>query len=170
MAYPLPLRENSNASKLSPAKRVPRGDRGMNTYVYRTTVCIGDTDLYGSVYFTHFFRLQGITRELWVREAVQGYEQTMRSGLVLITKSASCEFERKFGAFDDVTVKMDFVEINHASVVVRFRFFKGESEFLHAEGRQKIVFAGPDYRPTRIPANFRCAIMNYLALAEPRLC
>ena len=41
-------------------------------YEYRTTVTIGDTNLLQHMYFVQFFTLQGITRDLWVKECVQG--------------------------------------------------------------------------------------------------
>ncbi len=41
------------------------------TYEYRTTVTIGDTNLLQNMYFTNVFKLQGIFRELWVRDCVE---------------------------------------------------------------------------------------------------
>jgi acyl-CoA thioesterase FadM len=66
------------------------------TYEYRTTVTIGDTNLLQHMYFVHFFTLQGITRDLWVKEVVDGGLDSIKNGLVLITKNAQCEYKKDF--------------------------------------------------------------------------
>ena len=57
-------------------------------YEYRTTVTIGDTNLLQNMYFHNFFKLQGIARELWVKDCVKDGISDLHKGMVLITREA----------------------------------------------------------------------------------
>jgi len=132
-------------------------------YEYRTTVTIGDTNLLQHMYFVHFFTLQGITRDLWVKECVPGGLDAIRDGLVLITKNAMCEYKKDFFLYDRVLVQMQIRNIRGASVELVFRFLKEDTMELHAEGTNEIVFANSSHRICRIPPNFRNAGLEYSA-------
>jgi len=132
-------------------------------YEYRTTVTIGDTNLLQHMYFVHFFTLQGITRDLWVKECVPGGLDAIRDGLVLITKNAMCEYKKDFFLYDRVLVQMQIRNIRGASVELVFRFLKEDTMELHAEGTNEIVFANSSHRVCRIPPNFRNAGLEYSA-------
>ena len=80
-------------------------------YEYRTTVTIGDTNLLQHMYFVQFFTLQGVTRDLWVKEVVSGGLESIRNGLVLITRSAQCEYKKDFFLYDKVLIRMQIRNI-----------------------------------------------------------
>ncbi len=132
-------------------------------YEYRTTVTIGDTNLLQHMYFVHFFTLQGITRDLWVKECVPGGLDSIKNGLALITKNAQCEYKKDFYLYDKVLVRMQIRNIRGASVELVFRFYHEETMELHAEGTNEIVFANSSHRVCRIPENFRNAGKEYSA-------
>ena len=131
-------------------------------YEYRTTVTIGDTNLLQHMYFVHFFTLQGITRDLWVKEVVTGSLQSIQEGLLLITKHAQCEYMKDFLLFDRVLVRMQIRNLRGASVELVFKFYNEATMELHAEGTNEIVFARNN-RVCRIPENFRRAGLEYSA-------
>jgi enediyne core biosynthesis thioesterase len=132
-------------------------------YEYRTTVTIGDTNLLQHMYFVQFFTLQGITRDLWVKEVVKGGLDSIREGLVLITRSAQCEYKKDFFLYDKVLIQMQIRNIRGASVELFFKFYNEDTMELHAEGTNEIVFANSNHRVCRIPENFRTAGMEYSA-------
>lgn len=132
-------------------------------YEYRTTVTIGDTNLLQHMYFVHFFTLQGITRDLWVKECVPGGFESIRDGLVLITKNAMCEYKKDFFLYDRVLVQMQIRNLRGASTELVFRFYNEATMELHAEGTNEIVFANSNHRVCRIPPNFRNAGIEYSA-------
>jgi len=132
------------------------------TYEYRTTVTIGDTNLLQHMYFVHFFTLQGITRDLWVKEVVDGGLDSIKNGLVLITKNAQCEYKKDFFLYDRVLIRMQIRNIRGASVELVFKFFNEKTMELHAEGTNEIVFAR-NSRICRIPENFKNAGIEYSA-------
>jgi len=131
------------------------------SYEYRTTVTIGDTNLLQHMYFVHFFTLQGITRDLWVQECVPGGLESIRDGLVLITKNAMCEYKKDFYLYDRVLVQMQIQNLRGASTELVFRFYNEATMELHAEGTNEIVFANSSHRICRIPPNFRNAGIEY---------
>lgn len=132
------------------------------TYEYRTTVTIGDTNLLQHMYFVHFFTLQGITRDLWVKEIVPGGLESIKNGLVLITRSAQCEYKKDFYLYDRVLVCMQTRNLRNASTDLVFKFYNEATMELHAEGTNQIVTAN-NQGICRIPENFRNAGMEYSA-------
>jgi len=132
-------------------------------YEYRTTVTIGDTNLLQHMYFVQFFTLQGITRDLWVKECVPGGLESIRDGLVLITKNAQCEYRKDFYLYDKVLVHMQIQNMRGASTELSFKFYNEATMELHAEGTNEIVFANSSHRVCRIPHNFRNAGKEYSA-------
>jgi acyl-CoA thioesterase FadM len=132
-------------------------------YEYRMTVTIGDTNLLQHMYFAQFFTLQGITRDLWLKEAVQGGVDSIKNGLALITKNAQCEYKKDFYLYDKVLVCMQIRNMRGASVELVFKFYNEDTMELHAEGTNEIVFANSNARICRIPENFRNAGKEYSA-------
>lgn len=136
--------------------------RVMNqVFEYGTTVTIGDADPMQSMYFANFFRIQGTTRELWVRQAVERSEQLLAAGLMLITRHASCDYHVHFRLFDPVVCRMQIANLRRASSDLVFRFHHGVTGALHAEGRQTVVFADKTGRLSRMPPEFRNAALRY---------
>ncbi len=132
------------------------------SFDYATTITIGDTDLMQAVYFAHFFKLQGIVRELWVLNAVENSRQLLRDGLVLITRSASCDYHRNLHLFDPVVCRMQIRNLKRASAELVFRFQHGLTGELHAEGRQRVAFMDRAGRVCRMPDEFRASALRYL--------
>ena len=132
-------------------------------YEYRMTVTIGDTNLLQHMYFAQFFTLQGITRDLWLKDAVQGGVDSIKNGLALITKNAQCEYKKDFYLYDKVLVCMQIRNMRGASVELVFKFYNEDTMELHAEGTNEIVFANSSRRICRIPENFRNAGKEYSA-------
>jgi acyl-CoA thioesterase FadM len=165
-------------SDLAPPRR-PRPDfppRPMSlTFEHHTTITLGDTDHTQAVYFAHFFQLQGVVRELWVLRAVANSERHLREGLVLITRSASCDYHRKLKLFDPVVCRMWIRNLRQASADLVFHFYHADTGALHVEGWQRVAFADAEGRLRRMPDDFRRAALAYLApepdapaaLAEP---
>jgi acyl-CoA thioesterase FadM len=134
---------------------------GGKKFTYATTVTIGDTNLLQNMYFSNFFRIQGIVRELWVSQAVEDPMQPIKDGMVLITKSAHCDYYKDFYLYDKIYVVMQIKKLRNASAELEFKFFNADTNTLHAEGYQQIVFAGPDHKICRIPDNYLRAALEY---------
>jgi acyl-CoA thioesterase FadM len=137
------------------------------SFDYATTITIGDTDLMQAVYFAHFFKLQGVVRELWVLNAVDNSRQLLRDGVVLITRSAASDYHRNLHLFDPVVCRMQIRSLKAASAELVFRFHHGLTGELHAEGLQRVAFMDRSGRVRRMPEEFRTAALRYLEVPEP---
>lgn len=132
-------------------------------------VSIGDTNVMQNMYFLNFFKLQGIVRELWVKDCVEGGFEDMAKGLLLITKDAQCDFKKDFFLYDEIIVRYYFSKIGRTFAELNFEYFNGKNNELHAKGKQTIVFADQDHKVSKIPENWRGAITKYLAEQQPAL-
>ena len=102
------------------------------TYEYRTTVTIGDTNLLQHMYFVHFFTLQGITRDLWVREAVPGGPESHHKWPRAHHTICPLRIQKDFYLYDKVLVRMQIRNLRNASGELVFKFYQETME-LHAE-------------------------------------
>lgn len=130
-------------------------------FEYKTTVTIGDTNAMQNMYFLNFFKLQGIVRELWVKNSVENGLADLANGMILITKDARCNFKKDLFLYDDVTVKFYFTKIKKTNMRLNFQFFNSKTDELHAEGNQTVVFADNQHKVIMIPDNWKDAINTY---------
>ena len=127
----------------------------MLTYDYECAVTIGDTNAMGNVYFANYFKLQGIVRELWMRDSVPNLDTHLKT-LYLSTKSAHCDYKSPFFLYDQLLIKLYFTNLKHVSVQFNFDFYhkKDGALTLHAKGDQVIVFQDLNKKPCRIPQDY----------------
>ena len=130
-------------------------------FEYKTTVTIGDTNALQNMYFLNFFKLQGIVRELWLKQHVPGGFEDLANGMILITKDANCEFKKDLYLYDEITVKFYITQIKRTNFRIKFEFYNSNSGELHAEGNQTIVFANSQHKIIAIPDNWKDAISQY---------
>lgn len=137
-------------------------------FEYKTIVTIGDTNALQNMYFLNFFKLQGIVRELWVKDSVKEGLADLANGMLLITRDARCNFKKDLFLYDEVTVKFYFTEINKTNTRLNFEFINSRTDELHAEGNQTIVFANNQHKVIMIPDNWREAIKRYFVETETK--
>lgn len=137
-------------------------------FEYKTIVTIGDTNALQNMYFLNFFKLQGVVRELWVKDSVKDGLADLANGMLLITKDARCNFKKDLFLYDEVTVKFYFTKINKTNTRLNFEFFNSRTNELHAEGNQTIVFANNQHKVIVIPDNWKDAIKRYFVDAKSK--
>ena len=131
-------------------------------YEYEYTVTIGDTNLLQNMYFLVHFKLQGITRELWVKNAVENGLRDLQNGLLLITKQASCNYHKDFFLYETLLIRLTFHDTQRTHTRLNFKIYEKETQELRAEGEQLIVFAdAATHKLKRIPPNWKLAIQAY---------
>ena len=91
---------------------------------------------------------------------IPGFE-SIQNGLVLITRSARCDFKKDFHLFDKVLVCMQIRNLRGASADLEFKFYNETTMELHAEGSNEIVFTNQNHKVCRIPENFKAAGLEY---------
>ena len=133
----------------------------MSVFEYISVVTIGDTNLIGNMYFANHFKIQGKTRELWMNRCVKNADSHLADGLILITKSAHCDYIKGYYLNDEIVCRMTVENIRKASFKLKFEFYHGESNEIHALGWQDIVFANSSHEICRIPDDFLSAAHKY---------
>ena len=120
-------------------------------------VTLGKTNATQNVYFAEFFSLQGVVRELWVKECVQNSVQYFSQGLLISTKSAHCDFKKPFYCFDTILCRMHIEELQRVSAKLVFEFCHDQTQECHVTGWQVVVFKDQQRRTCRMPDDFRQA-------------
>lgn len=135
-------------------------------YVHKSVVTIGDTDLMQGMYFINYLKLEAVTRELWMMDCVPGYLEDLANGLVLLTRETTCRFLKGFRLNDTINVQLQFTNITRSSFELRFQHVIEGSRALHAEGFQTVVCADRDNKVTKIPENWKAAILEYFCCEQ----
>lgn len=124
------------------------------TYDYRQTVTIGGTNAMRNVYFSEYFQIQGVVRELWIKECVPNGPRHLANGLILSTKSAHCEYRAPFYLFDSILCRMHIEDLQRVSAKLVFEFYNEHTMALHAFGWQLVVFKDANRKTCRAPDDF----------------
>lgn len=130
-------------------------------FEYHTTITIGDTNLLQNMYFANIFKMQGICREMFVKDCVEGGLESLMDGLVLITKNASTEFIKDFYLYDHVILEMQISSLGKTYADLRFTARNEKTNEVHSIGTQRIVFASQSHKIVKIPDNFLKSLIEY---------
>lgn len=123
--------------------------------IYNFNFTLKDTTPYGNVYFSRVFEIQGIVREMWLKEnnllnSLKDYQ--------LITKKADNEYIKECMPFVDYKAEFIVKKINKASFIFEIEIRDKETGELHSKGWQKICFA-KDGKLVAIPEEFKNALI-----------
>jgi acyl-CoA thioesterase FadM len=123
---------------------------------------LGKTNATANVYFVEYFSLQGMVRELWVKQCVPNAMRHFASGLTLSTKAAHCEFRKPFFLFDTMLCRMHIEKLQRVSARLVFNYYNEKDMQLCAFGWQTIVFKDQHRKTCRMPDDFRVAAQAIL--------
>jgi len=134
------------------------------------TVGFEETNLVGNVYYVNYLRWQGRCRELFLKERAPDVLADLQADLKLFTLKVDCEFYSEITAFDELSIRMQLVDLVQTQIEFSFDYIKiapdGEQTLI-ARGRQRIAcMRGPNNAtvPTRVPAALVRALEPYSAV------
>lgn len=130
-------------------------------YTYYHDITIGDTDMYQSMFFTHYFQLQATIRELWAKECVSNFQTLFKEGIYLVTRNADCDYFKGFSLYDKIKITFQVCEIKRVSVTLLFKFYNDQTGEIYAEGTQQIVFTNANRQVVKIPDSVLKACLEY---------
>lgn len=123
--------------------------------IHNFNFTLKDATPYGNVYFSRVFEIQGIVREMWLKEnnllnSLKDYQ--------LITKKGHNEYIKE--CFPFINYKAEFIvkKINKASFIFDIEIRDEKTKEIHSKGYQKICF-GKDGKLVAIPEPFKKALM-----------
>lgn len=100
-----------------------------------------ETNLSGNVYYVNHVRWQGRCREMFLREHAPEVLEDLAHGLLLFTKSCSCEYVKEVSAFDEILVRMRLGDMTQSELTLLFEYSRitDDREEPIARGEQKIA-------------------------------
>jgi acyl-CoA thioesterase FadM len=136
----------------------PRGIAGTGqTFRHTFDIYLKDSNAYANTYFSRYFEWQGVCRERWFHQCISADMLQLKG--VFITKRAHTEYLQETFPFQSVECELNTWDVRHCSVYVLFRFRVAQT--VVATGYQQIVFAGPDRRIQRFPADMLARLREF---------
>tara|TARA_Y100000401_G_scaffold29233_1_gene21272 strand:+ start:428 stop:829 length:402 start_codon:yes stop_codon:yes gene_type:complete len=123
--------------------------------MYNFNFTLKDTTPYGNVYFSRAFDIQGIVREMWLKE---NNLLSFLKDYQLITKKAYNEYIKECFPFVDYKVEFIVKKINNTSFIFEIEITDQETGEIHCKGEQKICFAKAN-KLVPIPELFKKALI-----------
>lgn len=135
-------------------------------FEHRHTVGFEETNLVGNVYYVNYLRWQGRCRELFLKQHAPAVLADLQDDLKLFTLRVDCEFFAEITAFDELSIRMQLVELKQTQLEFSFDYVKlaGADELRVARGRQRVAcMRGPNGRtsPARVPQQLVEALQPY---------
>ena len=137
-------------------------------YEYRHTVGLEETNLVGNVYYVNYLRWQGRCREMFLKERAPDVLTELMDDLKLFTLKVDCEFYAELTAFDELSIRMELIELGQTQIHFAFDYVRLErdgSGTSVARGQQRVAcMRGPNTRtvPARVPESLARALEPYV--------
>jgi enediyne biosynthesis thioesterase len=135
-------------------------------FEYRHLVTLGETNLLGNVYFSHYLEWQGRCRERFLHEKAPAIIAELARDLRLVTLRCACEYFSELIAFDELSIRMRLRGIAQNRVALDFEYWRlrQSGDELVAHGEQEIasmVHRNGVLAPVPLPAALREALRPY---------
>ena len=126
-------------------------DRRANTFLHERTIHLGDTNLFGSVYFARYFDFQGEAREEFLQYFMGGDLPTfLAQKCGIVTIDAQCKYHRPLFVYDQVVIHLQVLIIKRTKFKLSFDIKRMPKQTCaHAE--QWIGFTNQLGKPIPIP-------------------
>jgi len=124
-------------------------------FIFKKTVYLTDTNLFGNAYFARYFDWQGMAREEFFKQLVGENTNFFQQGIKLVTLEASIKYHHEVTLFDEVIIKVKPTNIKIATFCLIFTYLNKITGKLTAEGHQKIGFIDSAGKVIPIPQVLR---------------
>lgn len=126
-------------------------DRRAKTFIYERTIHLGDTNLFGSVYFASYFYIQGEAREEFLRYFMgDDLPIFMAQKYGIVTVEAKCQYHKPIFVYDQIAIHLQVPIIKRTKFKLSFDMQrKPKQTCAHAE--QWIGFTNQLGKPIPIP-------------------
>ena len=127
-------------------------DRRTKTFLYERTIHLGDTNLFGSVYFARYFDFQGEAREEFLKYFMgNDLPAFMAQKFGIVTVEARCQYFQPLFVYDQVVIRLQVPVIKRTKFKLSFDIQrKPKQTCAHAE--QWIGFTNQLGKPIPIPS------------------
>lgn len=138
-------------------------DRREKTFIYERTVHLGDTNVFGSVYFARYFDLQGEAREEFLKFFMgNDFPTFLNQKYGIVTVDARCTYHKPLYAYDQIVTHLQVQIIKKAKFKLIFNIQRKPNQTC-ARGEQWIGFTDQLGKPIPIPDIVLDNLRKYLS-------
>lgn len=132
-------------------------------FVFEKTVYLGNTNMFGNVYFSRYFDWQGEAREAFFNKTVPESLSIFKSGIKFVTIEASIKYNRETTVFDEILIKVRAENFKITTLDLIFTYINKKTGELIATGKQKIGFVDSNNKVIPIPEQLKQAWSKFIA-------
>lgn len=132
-------------------------------FIFEKTVYLGNTNMFGNVYFAKYFDWQGEAREAFFYKTIPDSLSIFRSGIKFVTIEAFVKYNKESLVFDDIVIKVRAENFKTTTLDLIFTYLNKKTGDLIAKGRQKIGFVDQNNKVIPIPKQIKDAWNKFIA-------
>jgi enediyne core biosynthesis thioesterase len=131
-------------------------------FSFEKTVYLGNTNMFGNVYFARYFDWQGEAREAFFQKTVPNSLEIFKSGIKFVTIEAAIKYHRETRVFDEVVIKVRAENFKITTLDLVFTYVNKKTGELVAVGKQKLGFVDPQNKVIPIPEQLKKSWEKFL--------
>jgi len=131
-------------------------------FVFEKTVYLGNTNMFGNVYFARYFDWQGEAREALFNKTVPESLSLFKSGIKFVTIEASIKYNKETTIFDEILIKVRAENFKTTTLDLIFKYINKKSGDVVAMGKQKLGFVDSNNKIIPIPEQLKQAWSKFI--------
>jgi acyl-CoA thioesterase FadM len=131
-------------------------------FIFEKVVYLGDTNMFGNVYFARYFDWQGEAREAFFNKTVPDSLIIFKSGIKFVTIEASIKYNKEAIVFNEILIKVKAENFKITTLDLVFTYLDKKTGELIAIGRQKIGFVDSNNKVIPIPDQLKNAWRKFI--------
>jgi acyl-CoA thioesterase FadM len=133
-----------------------------NDFVFEKTVYLGDTNMFGNVYFARYFDWQGQAREAFLNKTIPDSISVFRAGIKFVTIEASLKYNKEALLFNEIAIKVRAENIKITTLDLIFTYINKANQDIIATGKEKIGFVDTNNKVIPIPQILLDSLKSFL--------
>ena len=131
-------------------------------FIFEKVVYLGNTNLFGNVYFARYFDWQGEAREALFNKTVPESLSLFKSGIKFVTIEASIKYNKETTIFDEILIKVKAENFKVTTLDLIFTYINKKTDDVIATGKQRIGFVDSNNKIIPIPERLKQAWSKFI--------
>lgn len=131
-------------------------------FIYEKTIYLGDTNMFGNVYFAKYFDWQGEARESFINRVLPNSISLFKSGIKFVTIEASMKYIKEATVFNEIILKVMVSNVKIVTFDLIFTYIKKKTGDIIATGKEKIGFVDSSNKVIPIPKEIKGAWADFI--------
>lgn len=131
-------------------------------FVFEKIVYLGDTNMFGNVYFARYFDWQGQAREAFLNRIIPNSISVFKSGIKFVTIEASVKYNKEALLYNEIMIKVSAENIKTTTLGLNFIYINKANQDIIATGKEKIGFVDINNKVIPIPQVLLDSLKSFL--------